>query len=121
MRFWRTWAVCFCVCFLAGVEAHADVPPPDACSKAGSACENAGNNYDQPGVCKKSSCSRVDPTTGQQTSYECFRCYAEPGARPATSERKSSGCQLAPGTQQGALAALLLVAGGWLFRARRRR
>jgi MYXO-CTERM domain-containing protein len=69
--------------------AHADIPPPDTCEKAGGACMNAGQAFDQPGTCFERTCTKGPP--GEQVTYECLRCEAE-------GEGGSGGAGGEPGT-----------------------
>jgi len=69
--------------------AHADIPPPDTCEKAGAACLNAGQTFDQPGTCFERTCTKGPP--GEQVSYDCLRCEAE-------GEGGSGGAGGEPGT-----------------------
>jgi hypothetical protein len=52
--------------------ARADVPPPDACTTAGSECSNAGDDFDEPGTCFLRTCTKGPP--GEEVEYECLRC-----------------------------------------------
>lgn len=113
---------------LLAAPAFADIPPEDACMAAdeGKACDNAGDNADQKGTCKKDSCTRGTPN-GPMT-YECYRCLVTDGGgtagtagtKPAT-DSKGSGCNVSAVGVGGwtSLAAPLLAFG--LVAARRRR
>jgi MYXO-CTERM domain-containing protein len=61
---------------LLAAPAFADIAPADACMMAdeGEACDNAGENADQPGVCQKDSCTKQTPD-GEMT-YDCYLCQA---------------------------------------------
>jgi MYXO-CTERM domain-containing protein len=114
--------------WFSAAPARADLPPPDACDEAGEACSNAGDNYDEDGICRERTCTKGPP--GQQMSYDCLLC--ELGESPATGGSTSNppapkkddddeGCSVsAAGTEHG-LAGILLLAGlGMLIRGRRR-
>jgi len=64
---------------LLATPAFADIPPADACMAAdeGEACDNAGEDADQPGVCQADTCTRATPD-GPMT-YDCFLCKAAVG------------------------------------------
>jgi MYXO-CTERM domain-containing protein len=64
---------------LLATPALADIPPEDACMAAdvGEACDNAGENADQPGICQADTCTRTTPD-GPMT-YDCFLCKASAG------------------------------------------
>ena len=64
---------------LLAAPAFADIPPDDVCLAAsvGKACDNAGDNADQPGTCQKDMCTRATPDGSM--SYECYRCIPEQG------------------------------------------
>lgn len=93
-------------CWLS--PARADVPPPDECGTEGARCDNAGNAYDQPGTCKRSTCSRVTPD-GTQTSYDCLRCF--PGAPKSAGGRFGCATAAAHDSGVGIFAAGLALAG----------
>lgn len=73
-------------CWLVGMSllaapAFADIAPEDSCMAAdeGKACDNAGDDGDQLGVCRKDTCTRATPDGPM--SYECHSCKtAEGGA-----------------------------------------
>jgi hypothetical protein len=77
--------------------ALADLPPPDACEypeSEGAACNNAGPDDDQPGVCAKGMCGSTHPTADgglMTTYYACLLCQetSKPGA--SSSGATSSG------------------------------
>jgi MYXO-CTERM domain-containing protein len=64
---------------LLATPAFADIPPADACMEAdeGKACDNAGEEADQPGVCQADTCTRTTPD-GPMT-YDCHVCKATAG------------------------------------------
>ncbi len=64
---------------LLTAPAFADIPPADACMAAdeGEACDNAGENADQAGVCQQDTCTRATPD-GPMT-YDCFLCKVAAG------------------------------------------
>jgi MYXO-CTERM domain-containing protein len=70
---------------LLTVPAFADIPPEDACMAAGEgkACDNAGENGDQAGVCQKDTCTRATPDGPM--SYECHVCKAGEGGAGGSS------------------------------------
>lgn len=105
----------------------ADVPPPDACTKAaeGKACDNAGQNADKLGVCTKDTCTRQTPSG--PINYECYVCRetagrGEPngGSTDKGDKDKGGGCSVSAGTVPGlaAMFAPLTLLG--LAAARRR-
>lgn len=82
---------------LLAAPALADIPPPDACMQAdeGKACDNAGQNADQPGVCKQSSCTRQTPD-GPMT-YDCHLCQAANGGTSGAAGATGNGGSTAAG------------------------
>lgn len=116
---------------LLAAPALADIPPPDACTEAdeGKACDNAGENADEPGVCKKDSCTRQTPS-GSMT-YECYVCQETTGTGGAANHGGSSddtsakdddgGCSMSPAPARGLAALFAPVAALGLAAARRRR
>jgi uncharacterized protein (TIGR03382 family) len=97
---------------LAAGKARADVPPIDTCSKEGSSCDNAEPDGKQPGVCKKSSCSRYDPSTQTPHSYECLRCM------PGRAKRAGCSTTTAPRGDGSGWPAALLAASALFCRRR---
>jgi hypothetical protein len=81
-------------------SAHADVPPPDSCNSAGTACNVAGPNYDQPGTCVDSTCTRATP--GGPVSYACLRCEIGADSGGGAGGGASNGAGGAPATSGGA-------------------
>jgi hypothetical protein len=81
--------------------ALADVPPPDACtpsSQAGSACNNAGTNSDEPGTCESSMCPHTGPGPDGglvTTMNPCILCMA------SSSSSSSGGTTTTTGTGTG--------------------
>jgi len=80
---------------LISLPALADIPPEDACSadEVGQACDTAviGDRPDQPGVCRKETCTR--PYKDGDVQYDCYRCEAADntgsggaGGQPSESE-----------------------------------
>lgn len=102
----------------AGSRALADVPPPDVCQVEKAACQNAGANYDEDGVCTKATCSRGS-ANGQVTTYECLRCEpgTVPGAAgsttvPKTGDHKDDGgCSVGALSSEKSIATLMLGLG----------
>lgn len=68
--------------------ARADVAPPDSCTTLGQACNTAGPNYDEAGVCVASTCDH--PTPDGSTSYACNLCMTQ-DAGSSSSSGGSSG------------------------------
>jgi MYXO-CTERM domain-containing protein len=72
----RRWKLSLTTLALVGTAwsapAWADIAPPDQCSQAGAACENAGDGYDQAGLCVQRTCTKGPPS--EQYSYDCLRC-----------------------------------------------
>jgi len=119
----------FAASLLAAPAARADIPPPDVCRTENTACHNAGANYDQDGICTKSTC-RKGSASGQVTTYECLVCEQEtaPGAAGATTVTESNGnkddggCSVgALGSEKGAAALMLGLGLAALGISRRRR
>jgi hypothetical protein len=98
--------------------ARADVPPPDVCRTLGAVCHNAGEAYNQDGLCKAAICSKGS-ASGQVTMYECWQCElgTVSGAAGASTEtvtdepNDEGGCSVgALGTEKG-VASLMLGLG----------
>lgn len=104
--------------------AIADVAPPNLCNKVGAECDRAGRNYDEPGICKATTCS----TAGGRSKNPCNLCESEGGVGPSSgkSTSRSSGCL---GCEVGsvdaevgpALAASLGALGALVYKRARRR
>lgn len=58
----------------APLRARADIPPANACTTEGAACQTAGPANDQPGSCQKTTCQK--PTSNGTVSYDCMLCLA---------------------------------------------
>ncbi len=119
---------------LAPTVARADVPPQDACNSTdvGNACNNAGPQGNQAGVCANTTCTKYLPgSDGGTTTYACTLCLppGDGGSAGATGDggaKKSSGsdgggCSVS-GAHTNSTAGLLLGLGlvGLAFRRRRR-
>jgi hypothetical protein len=115
-----------------GSVASADVPPPDICGKAGEACKNAGETYNQPGFCTPTKCRRLVPGESGLKPYEwdCNKCFLSPdagavlaAAEAAAAPKKSGcGCKLVGRVNGGAGEALGIgVALGALVMRRRKK
>jgi MYXO-CTERM domain-containing protein len=106
---------------LLATPALADVAPIDACMAAdvGNACDSAGPNGNQAGICKQDMCTRTTPD-GQMT-YECYVCKATGNEDPGESDEDDGNCNAAavPVGGLAGLAVPLLALG--LAAARRRR
>lgn len=119
--------------------ARADALPQDACDfnlDAGAACDNAGPDYDQPGVCTTTTC--LHPSAdGGSAEYACLTCelsdagVADAGpksdggsttdggavtTRPdggdtAAASDDSGGCSMSPGERDGATGFAMLSLG----------
>jgi hypothetical protein len=78
MRFTSLFLASGFASLLISLPALADIPPEDACSAAevGKACNTAviGDRPDQPGVCRKETCTR--PYKDGDVQYDCYRCEA---------------------------------------------
>lgn len=83
---------------LLAVPAFADIPPADACVQAdeGKACDNAGKNADEPGVCKQDSCTKQTPD-GPMT-YDCYLCQAKGGTAGEGGAPSNGGATAQGGT-----------------------
>lgn len=95
--------------------ARADIPPPDSCRTESEACHNAGERYDQDGVCTKATCSKGS-ASGQVTTYDCLLCQPEttPSSAGATTvtetddHKDDGGCSVgALGTEKGVATVML--------------
>jgi MYXO-CTERM domain-containing protein len=103
---------------LLAAPAVADIPPDDACMAAdvNEACDNAGEDANQPGICRADTCTRATPD-GPMT-YECFLCKAategnggadnqggaksEGGAQTVGGNKTSGGSPSSAGTKPAA-------------------
>jgi len=111
--------------------AFADVAPPDACSGgAGTACNNAGDSSDQPGICVETTCPHGTPQPDGgvvTTENPCTLCELTDAGASSTSSSSSGGatpsggCAVSVATGQRATAGLMLVVGLGLLASRRRR
>ena len=131
------------VCALVSLSgsAFADALPEDACqvnATAGSACNNAGDHFDEPGVCTNATCQSSHPDGDggfTTTNYDCVLCELSDGGsssndggstgdgggaittRPdggsdgASSSSSSSGCSFSPGDRDGAAGFGMLALG----------
>ena len=95
---------------LTAPAAWADVAPPDACFTVDAVCHNAGENYDQDGVCKATTCTKGPP--GQQVTYDCFRCESEAGAAGAAGAMTDGGEAGVPGKAGAGSAGTAGASGG---------
>jgi hypothetical protein len=133
----------FALVTAAAGGAFADVAPPDECTGAvGSACNNAGPNADQPGVCTNEMCPETlpGPDGGVMTTENpCVLC--EPtgagggsgttgsgaasgsgGSASSSSGGGGGGCSIAIQPGNGVIAGTMLMVGlGALLADRRRR
>jgi MYXO-CTERM domain-containing protein len=106
---------------LVAASASADIPPPNACQRAGDACDTAGPDYKSKGVCQKQTCSRTLPgPNGPETrSYDCNLCVlAEAPKEAPPAAKKASACSVGH-AGGGAGGALALLAGLLVLRRRR--
>jgi hypothetical protein len=114
------------------LPASADIAPPDSCSNqgaTGTACSNAGPNYDQAGVCTAETCERPGPDGS--TSYDCILCEivdagmsndASPTKTAPSSPSSSGGCAYSPDVTKGLTGFTMFLVGlVALAFARRRR
>lgn len=81
---------------LAAPAAWADIPPPGTCFTEHEACDMAGENFDQPGVCTATTCTKGPP--GQQVTYDCLLCELEAGG--AGGEASVAGAAGTAGTPE---------------------
>jgi len=130
----------FAVAALATIFSYAqpsfaDVLPPDGCNAAaGAACDNAGPNNDEPGICVNATCPHetfgppdggLDGGAGADATVEepCVLCQLPDGGSSSGSSKSSSGgCSTSPGSPAGLGLGLILagaVALGALQRRRR--
>jgi MYXO-CTERM domain-containing protein len=111
---------------------RADVLPPEGCNgAAGTSCDNAGPNNDEPGVCVNATCPHttfggLDGGVGVDATTEepCVLCQAPDGGTSSggSSSKSSGGCSTSPGSQTGVgLGLMLAVAVGVGAVHRRRR
>ncbi len=108
---------------LAATPASADVPPPNDCNTPGGGCSTAPPDYQSPGTCTSTTCSKAGPDGG--FDVPCNLCLPNEGGvaeggtgAPANDD---SGCTVAPGPASTSLAALwLLLGAGALLVSRRR-
>lgn len=108
----------------------ADVPPPNACSTAGSACQMPDG---QAGTCVESTCSRPDYASRsgdgpmEFVEYPCNLCQPSGAAEVADEEADGPGesfsfCAVRPGSSDRvSLGLLLLAMAAWAMRRTRRR
>jgi len=108
---WITKSVVGLLCavsLFSATKARADIPPPEACQTEHAACHNAGDHYDQDGVCTAATCSKGSEQ-GQVTTYDCFKCEAstvsEAGASNPTESQDTKaegGCGIGTlGSEKG--------------------
>ena len=117
------WAA---ACLFAATPARADVPPPDVCQTENAVCHNAGDHYDQDGVCTASTCQKGS-ASGQVTTYDCLLCKPKAMGAAGSSEvpndepKDDGGCSVRTlGTEKG-IAALMLGLGVLALGISRRR
>lgn len=115
----KTISGLLCAAGLFGAAAaRADIPPPDVCKTEHAVCHNAGEKYDEDGVCTAATCSRA--SSSGAVTYDCLKC--DPGT-PATADagvttttttddpKSDGGCSVrALGTEKG-VASLMLGLG----------
>jgi len=128
------------VCALLSLSgsAFADALPEDACettAAVGTACNNAGDHFDEPGVCTNETCqsSHPDPDGGTDsgfvtTNYACVLCEVgdggsstsdggaittrpDGGSEGSSSSSSSSSCSFSPGDRDGAAGFGMLALG----------
>ena len=130
-------AAAFALATAVAGGALADVAPPDACNGVGTACNNAGPNADQAGVCTNEMCPHASfgGAGGVGTTEEpCTLCEpggtgggtgAGAGGSTATSSgsgTSSSSCSIGVRAGDGMIAGTMLMVGlGVLLADRRRR
>jgi len=114
---------------LAAPAARADIPPPDVCQTENEVCHNAGDNYNEDGICTQATCSRGSPS-GQVTTYDCLKCEATtiPGAAGSTTvtetdkPKDDGGCSVGMlGSEKGVAVMMLGLGLVALGISRRRR
>jgi uncharacterized membrane protein YgcG len=74
-------ALVFVASSLLAPRLRADVPPPDACTAEGAACDNAGRRGNLPGHCLATTCTRATADGGMQ--YDCLLCIVDSGSAGA--------------------------------------
>ncbi len=113
--------------------AFADIPAPNACDDEGASCDTAGDNADEPGTCKTSTCSRATPDGTME--YECLLCEATGngtgGGNGAAGDSSTNGsgsddsddggCAVAPGPVSTSVGFAALTTFALAFAALRRR
>ena len=118
----------------------ADVPPPQTCdpdgpyddpSIVGTACEVAGPNADEPGICVSSTCGTEKKDggpadAGQPVGYTCYLCQVVDDAGPTSSGNGSSGkgsggCSMSPFQREGTVGTAMLGLGLFAFAWGRRK
>jgi MYXO-CTERM domain-containing protein len=109
---------------LLAAPALADIPPADACMAAdeGEACDNAGENADQPGICQADTCTRTTPD-GPMT-YDCYVCKptgAKGDDKGGDEDDGSCNAAAVPASGLAGLAVPLLAFGLAAWRRRRSR
>lgn len=112
------------------------MPPLDACSNAGSSCNNAGPDGNQSGTCQSARCRRslpmYDPNVDGgvcfvDTEYDCLLCVAGgEGGSAGSSGLDSDGgsscdCGLLRRPAEGSLALSMLGLGALVLAWSRRR
>jgi MYXO-CTERM domain-containing protein len=116
---------------------RADVLPPDGCTgAAGSSCDNAGPNNDEPGVCVSTTCPHADPDAdGGSVQEACVLCQqtADASASDATASgdgsvlagpgkaSSNSSCSTSPHAPSGGGLGLMLAAAAVAGAVQRRR
>ena len=83
---------------LAPASALGDVAPPDTCTTAGSDCNTAPPDYQSPGTCVETTCTKGGPDGS--TTYPCTLCQPK-GAAGSGGGAGASGASGAAGSPSG--------------------
>ena len=99
---------------LGAGRARADVPPPDLCTSPGQPCQNAGAQYNSPGTCVATTCTKQVPAPDggmMPMTYDCNLCKAPDAGTGGGGG--SSGCAVV--AERGGAGSLAATA--WLIAA----
>jgi MYXO-CTERM domain-containing protein len=98
--------------FAISAPAFADVPPPDACSGgAGTPCNNAGPNDDQPGICTNEMCTHASPDGGT-TMEPCVLCEPTDGGAGGAGAGGNAGSSSSSGSASSSSGSASSSSGG---------
>lgn len=129
-------AATFALVTAAAGGVFADVAPAGSCTGVGTACDNAGPNADQAGVCSNEMCAHATfgGAGGMGTEEEpCTLCELTSstssssssgtagGGGASSSGGSSSSCSISARTSDGMIAGTMLMVGLGVLLANRRR